>query len=67
MASQKEIINELNDLSIQYSRWFITYEYFKNKRHELLNRLEKIDRSPLSDSSILKDMVSTLSVLIKRS
>lgn len=67
MALQKEIIEELNDLSMQYSRWFISYDDFKIKRRELLEKLEQGDSQLASTQSVIKDMVNTFSDLIKRS
>ena len=67
MSLQSEIIKELNDLSLQYSRWFISYDDFKKKRHDLLNKLESIDSGFSSDRSVIKNMVNTFSDLIKRS
>lgn len=67
MALQKEIIEELNDLSLQYSRWFISYDDFKSKRRELLEKLEQADSQLSSSQSVIKEMVNTFSGLIKRS
>lgn len=67
MALQNEIIEELNDLSLQYSRWFISYDDFKSKRRELLEKLEQADSQLTSSQSVIKEMVNTFSGLIKRS
>lgn len=67
MPLQKEIIEELNDLSLQYSRWFISYDDFKSKRRELLEKLEQADSQLSSSQSVIKEMVNTFSGLIKRS
>lgn len=67
MDLQKEIIDELNDLSLQYSRWFISYDDFKRKRRELLEKLEQADSQLSSSQSVIKEMVNTFSGLIKRS
>lgn len=67
MSVKKQIIEEINELSLQYSRCFITYENYKHRRYELLVKLERLDSTVASDGSIIKDMVSTFSDLIKRS
>jgi hypothetical protein len=67
VSLQKEIIDELNDLSLQYSKWLISYEDFRSKRHELLESLEQSGSVVTPGRSIVTEMVNSFSDLIKRS
>ena len=66
MSSEQEILDEINDLAAQYSSWIISYDDYREKRYQLLNKLEDNNITLTNDKSIIKDMVESFSGLIKR-
>lgn len=67
MDQKIQIIKEINDLALSYSRGFITFDDYKARRHELLVRLENKDNKSLFDQSGIMDVVNTVAGMIKRS
>lgn len=61
------LIKEINELAMQYSRGFITYEDYKARRSDILTRMEKGDSKSLLDQSGIMEMVNTVAGFIKRS
>jgi len=66
VVTEQDLLDELNELASQYSRWFISYDEYREKRYQLLNKLENNEITITNDKSILKDMVESFSGLIKR-
>jgi len=61
-----QIIKEINDLALSYSRGFITYADYKSRRHDLLDRLENKDTKSIFDQSGIMEVVNTVAGIIKR-
>lgn len=66
MEQLTQIIKEINDLAISYSRGFISYEDYKSKRYELLVRIDNKDSKSLFDQSGILEVVNTFAGMIKR-
>lgn len=60
------LINEINDLSMQYSKGLIQYNDYKAKRSLLLDKLENDDSKKIHESSGIFEIVNSFADIIKR-
>ena len=65
MEIKTQLIKDINDLSLQYSRGFITFSTYKERRSELLEKLEGGESKSVLEQSGILEMVNTFAGLIK--
>jgi len=62
-----QLINEINELSMKYSRGLIQYDEYKNNRTILLEKLEIGENKNILDNSGIFEIVNAFAGIIKRS